>query len=58
MKKKVIKKLVLNRETLIELDRNDLWPAGGFARTQPPICQASGRNTCTTCGPTCTTNLC
>lgn len=60
MKKKELKKLVLNRETLAELDRFDLWQAhGGATQTcRPDFCDFSGRNTCTTCQLTCTTNYC
>jgi hypothetical protein len=60
MKKKDLKKLVLNRETLAELDRFDLWQAHGGATVtcRPDFCDFSGRNTCTTCQLTCTTNYC
>lgn len=57
MKKTKLKKLTLNRETLIELDRLDLRQAGG-GPTGPRVCQFSGYNTCNTCQATCTTNLC
>ena len=58
--KKTMKKLVLCRETLRELDRLDLPQAAGGATVtcRPAICDFSGRNTCTTCQLTCTTNLC
>jgi hypothetical protein len=53
------KRLTLNRETLVELDRSDLRPAVGVSgRTCPPICDFSNRNTCTTCQLTCTSNTC
>jgi hypothetical protein len=58
--KKTPKKLVLHRETLRELD--GLGHVVGAAATktcQPLNCDFSnGRNTCTTCQLTCTTNLC
>lgn len=55
-----MKKLVLCRETLRELDRLDLPQAAGGATVtcRPAVCDFSGRNTCTTCQLTCTTNLC
>jgi natural product precursor len=54
--KKQIKKLTLNRETLLALDRSDLRLAlGGYTA---PRCQYSGRGTCETCEATCTTNFC
>jgi hypothetical protein len=57
--KKTPKKLVLCRETLLELDRFDLRAAGGATRTcRPDFCDFSGRATCTTCQLTCTTNFC
>jgi hypothetical protein len=59
--KKLPKKLVLSRETLVDLDRMDLPHAlgGAVSKTcRPNICDFSGRNTCTTCQLTCTTNLC
>jgi natural product precursor len=53
--KKKIKKLTLNRETLLELDRPELRQAvGGYTLH----CQYSGYNTCNTCEATCTTNFC
>jgi len=60
MKKKT-KKLSLNRETLVHLDRN-LSQVGGGA-TQFTVCGScnctfSGRATCNTCEATCTTNFC
>jgi hypothetical protein len=52
--KKTVKKLVLNRETLVDLEEN-LWRvAGGYTAR----CQYSGYGTCTTCQATCTTNYC
>ena len=58
--KKTPKKLVLCRETLLDLDRFELRVAGGATAfcTNPPGCDFSGRNTCTTCQLTCTTNRC
>ncbi len=60
MKLKKPKKLQLNRETLTQLDQLDLQRvAGGATATCPDVCYFSnGRNTCTTCNLTCTTNLC
>jgi hypothetical protein len=56
MKKKPLSKLVLNRETLVELDRMDLGQAAGGATT---ICsELSCVNTCASCSPTCTSRLC
>jgi hypothetical protein len=54
--KKQMKKLVLNRETLVGLDVNLGQVAGGL--TNPKACQDSGYNTCQTCQATCGTNLC
>jgi hypothetical protein len=51
--KKQMKKLALSRETLAGLENNLAQVAGGITTACP-----SGRNTCTTCTPTCTTNLC
>jgi hypothetical protein len=59
--KKLPKKLVLSRETLVDLDRMELPRALGGAVSQtcrPNFCDFSGRNTCTTCQLTCTTNFC
>lgn len=59
MKRKTVKKLVLNRETLIELDRSALAPvAAGYTYTACPYCPYSGENTCATCQATCTSNYC
>lgn len=55
--KKKLKKLVLNRETLAELDRPELQAAAGGA-TGARACPYSGYRTCTTCQATCTTNYC
>lgn len=55
MKKKPLSKLVLNRETLVELDRMSLGNAAGGITT---FCDYSGYRTCTTCQVTCTTNYC
>ncbi len=53
--KKKIKKLTLNRETLVQLDQGDLQGvAGGYT----PRCQYSGQQTCNTCEGVCTTNYC
>jgi len=56
--KRTVKKLVLSRETLRELDYGSLGPVAGGAYTVPPDCDFSNRNTCTTCNLTCTTNFC
>lgn len=60
MKKKIVSKLALNRETLVELDRADIWQAAGGATLtcRPAVCDFSNRNTCGTCQLTCTSNLC
>ncbi len=54
--KKQVKKLVLSRETLVDLETN-LWQVAGGITLR---CQYSdGRATCATCdNATCTTNLC
>jgi hypothetical protein len=67
--RKTRKKLTLHRETLVELDRADLQPVNGatgahstcygcISYTCRPACEYSGRNTCTSCQLTCTTNFC
>lgn len=63
--KKNPKKLVLHRETLLELNRRDIRSAVGGAtatcNTCPADCQYSYHPilaTCNTCRQTCTTNLC
>jgi hypothetical protein len=61
MRKKLAKKLVLNRETLAELDGFALQGVAGGATVtcQPDNCDYSnGRRTCLTCDLTCTTNNC
>ena len=56
MKKRTPKKLVLNRETLVLLENNDLKEAAGGITLH---CQYSGYRTCGTCdNATCGTNLC
>lgn len=52
--KKTMKRLVLNRETLANLDEGLDKAAGGITR----FCTFSGDNTCQTCIATCGTNLC
>jgi len=53
--KKQMKKLVLNRETLVGLETNLCQVAGGITLR----CQYSGYQTCATCdNATCGTNLC
>lgn len=58
--KKKIRKLVLHRETLADLDGSNLQAVyGGATLTCRPVnCDFSGRATCTTCQLTCTTNYC
>lgn len=67
--KKTHKRLTLNRETLVALDRSELRPVNGASDaysdcytcpsfTCKPPCDFSNRNTCTTCQMTCTTNYC
>jgi hypothetical protein len=67
--RKTHKRLTLNRETLVELDRSELQPVNGATTaystcygcasfTCRPACEFSNRNTCTTCQMTCTTNFC
>jgi hypothetical protein len=61
MRKKV-KKLVLSKETLSDLESGLGEIAGGATASctgcGPPACPWSGQATCVTCGRTCTTNLC
>jgi hypothetical protein len=57
MKKKTIKKLEINRETLAKLDELELHPVAGGTST-PEHCTFSGYRTCNTCGMTCGTNYC
>ena len=57
--KKKMKKLVLNRETVADLDQTieqKLGQVAGGAYTAR--CQYSGYATCLTCEATCTTNYC
>jgi hypothetical protein len=60
--RKRVRKLALHRETLVDLDRQDLRIlAGGVTRTCPRVCEFSnnGLHSCATCNnQTCTTNLC
>jgi hypothetical protein len=67
MKKKTVKKLVLAKETLIDLESG--LPHVAAAATAAaacisgtgcgaPACPWSGYRTCNTCGATCGTNLC
>ena len=65
--KKKLKKLVLAKETLVDLEGN-LGPVAGGASTLAGCisgtgcnntgCPYSGYRTCNTCGATCGTNLC
>lgn len=60
--KKQTKKLVLNRETLVQLENGLGRVAGGAtyncSASCPDVCTFSGYRTCNTCGATCGTNLC
>ena len=60
--KKRMKKLMLSRETLAQLDNLELRMAGGTnetERTCPQFClYSNGRQTCDTCNLTCNTNEC
>ncbi len=58
MRKKIVKKLVLSRETLVGLDRNDLGQAAGGATRLCSELGSCGLNTCASCSPTCTSRLC
>ena len=49
------KKLMLNRETLVELEQGDLQQAAGGVTLG---CPYSGYRTCNTCAASCTTNYC
>ncbi len=55
--KKRATKVRLHRETLLNLDAVQ-YVGGGISLTCPDRCDYSGRNTCTTCKVTCTTNFC
>ena len=67
MKKKNLKKLVLSKETLTDL-QSDLGYVAAAATgvygcvsgtgCGAPACPWSGYRTCNTCGATCGTNLC
>jgi hypothetical protein len=52
--KKTVKKLALNRETLVDLEQSLVKVAGGITTH----CQYSGYGTCDTCESVCTTNYC
>lgn len=52
--KKTVKKMNLNRETLVNLSESLAKVAGGIT----PRCTYSGYNTCNTCESVCTTNFC
>lgn len=65
--KKQVKKLVLAKETLVDLQGNLSYAAtaaavayGGVSGTGcgAPACPWSGYRSCNTCGATCGTNLC
>lgn len=63
MKKKSLKKLVLAKETLADLESGVLGYVEGAATASctgcgAPACPWSGYRTCNTCGATCGTNLC
>ena len=52
--KKTVKKMALNRETLVDLEQSLVKVAGGITLR----CQYSGYATCGTCESVCTTNYC
>ena len=60
--KKHVKRLTLNRETLVRLENNLIQVVGGATAVTcaPPHsgCEWSGRHTCGSCQLTCTTNYC
>ena len=60
--RKRVKKLVVHRETLRQLDQLTLEQidggTGDATVTCPERCTWSGRNTCNSCELTCTTNFC
>lgn len=61
MKKKLTKRLLLHRETLTELERQEAKRVAGRGVTTPPDCDFSADNqsTCfTQFGNTCRTNFC
>ena len=53
--KKTVKKMALNRETLVDLEQSLVKVAGGEYTAR---CQYSGYWTCGTCESVCTTNYC
>ena len=63
MKKQNVKKLVLSKETLVDLENGGLGNVAAGATASctgcgAPACPYSGYRTCVTCGATCGTNLC
>lgn len=62
MRKKSLKKLVLAKETLADLESGLGNVAAGATASctgcGAPACPWSGYRTCVTCGATCGTNLC
>lgn len=62
MKKKTVKKLMLAKETLIDLQSGVEHVAAGAGVSGTgcgePACPWSGYRSCNTCGATCGTNLC
>jgi hypothetical protein len=62
MKKKTAKKLKLNRETLANLDLQQVTGGAtvgqGGCATGTTCENSNGAHTCVTCGQTCTSNLC
>lgn len=56
MKKRAVKKLNLNRETVVQLEGVQLQDAVGAS--SPAICTFSGYQSCASCRVTCTTNYC
>jgi hypothetical protein len=56
--KKTVKKLGLNRETLVDLEQSLVKVAGKGPGGVTAYCQYSGYGTCDTCESVCTTNYC
>lgn len=58
----MMKKLTLNRETVVDLEKGLREAGGGVSNacsaSCPQVCTFSGYRTCNTCGATCGTNLC
>jgi hypothetical protein len=56
MRKRAVKKLNLNRETVVQLEGQQMEAVVGAS--SPKICTFSGYQTCGSCRVTCTTNYC